>query len=601
MPESPTNENLAGLSADELAQREAQARADLDAILDLPREQVTAEHAAQATQLRDAIRAVRAESESRAAAQDALLAQLDEIRESVTPAADTPAPAGNDGGGEGGGGGAAETPAVADTAAPAETTAPAAMDVTPIGEAIAASLAPLVTALTQAQHYSPATTRPAAENAPKLNPSLADASRHAPRVDAPDTPRSVIVAGAHVPGVEVGSRFESKRDIATAMAARAATLSDAAGTGWENRRALATIRRQFEHTLPGQGSTREQVDRALTAAVARGSDMAALVAAGGWCAPSQRTYDLFNIADVDGLIDLPTIGIERGGIEWPVSPSFADVASSTGLWRWTETQDIAAATGTAQSGTKTCARVPCPTHTSARLDCDGMCVTAGNLMTDAYPEVIENYIDLLGSAHEHKLNSLKIQTLVAGSTSVTYTATGGGLVAPVLGAIEQQAVDYRAKYRMNRTAVLEAILPDWLRAAMRSDLRRRTGISVEAFADAYLMSLLDGLNVRAQWVFDYQIGSYGLSGSGASTPATAWPATVQFLLYAPGTWFVGEGLTLDLGVVRDSTLNATNDYTALWREQCWLMGKRGHESRAVTVPICPNGITGAASWTACTV
>jgi hypothetical protein len=58
-------------------------------------------------------------------------------------------------------------------------------------------------------------------------------------------------------------------------------------------------------------------------------------------------------------------------------------------------------------------------------------------------------------------------------------------------------------------------------------------------------------------------------------------------------------MTLDLGVIRDSTLNATNDYTAAWMEECYLVAKIGHESRVVTVDVCANGTTGAANMAGC--
>jgi hypothetical protein len=55
------------------------------------------------------------------------------------------------------------------------------------------------------------------------------------------------------------------------------------------------------------------------------------------------------------------------------------------------------------------------------------------------------------------------------------------------------------------------------------------------------------------------------------------------MMYAAGTFIHGTGLTLDLGVVRDSVLNAENDFTAAWAEEAHLVAKVGHESRQYTV------------------
>ena len=54
----------------------------------------------------------------------------------------------------------------------------------------------------------------------------------------------------------------------------------------------------------------------------------------------------------------------------------------------------------------------------------------------------------------------------------------------------------------------------------------------------------------------------------------------------------GDGGTIDLGVVRDSVLNATNDYTAAWTEQLYLVAQLGPDARKVTVNYDVNGVTG---------
>jgi hypothetical protein len=111
------------------------------------------------------------------------------------------------------------------------------------------------------------------------------------------------------------------------------------------------------------------------------------------------------------------------------------------------------------------------------------------------------------------------------------------------------------------------------------------------------MSWFDLINVRVQWVGDWQVRGAGQPGN--ATPITAWPTTVQFLMFAAGTFVLGRGLQLNLGIIRDSVLNATNDHTAEWMEECWLVAKIGHESRLGTIAICPDGTTGAADLTAC--
>src|SRR5690606_1060125 len=78
------------------------------------------------------------------------------------------------------------------------------------------------------------------------------------------------------------------------------------------------------------------VEERLTAS----TNAATLVAAGGWCAPSEPLYDLFTVASRDGLLDLPTIGVSRGGVLYPEYMGI-DVTDGA-LWTWCEPTDVAA-------------------------------------------------------------------------------------------------------------------------------------------------------------------------------------------------------------------------------------------------------------------
>jgi hypothetical protein len=430
------------------------------------------------------------------------------------------------------------------------------------------------------------------------NPSLADAQRNAPPTNAPRN-EPVLTASADIPGFAAGSKLEDMEMLVAAMQARARRLPVTARGDEAPRIPIASLIRDHKYHL-GYDSTLAEYNEVMTAA----TNPDILVAAGGWCAPSEISYDFFNIATSDGRIDMPTIGINRGGIRWPISPSFADVVLGGALWSWTETQDIAAVTGTAQSGVKTCGRVPCPTFDEERLQCDGICLTVGNLTEDAYPELIANHTRLVMVSHDHKMNRQYVNAVRALSAGFTVTNgnAGEGVVANVLGALELQATDYRDRYAMPEDALLEVIAPRWLRGPMRSDLRRRTGAPTDTLSasDAMLMSLFDAINVRIQFVNDYQVRTAGFPGVPGTIP-TAWPSTVEFMMYAPGTVVLGQGLRLDLGIIRDSVLNETNDFTAEWMEECWLVFQPGHEVRRLTVNICPDGTTGAHDLTACGV
>jgi hypothetical protein len=100
-------------------------------------------------------------------------------------------------------------------------------------------------------------------------------------------------------------------------------------------------------------------------------------------------------------------------------------------------------------------------------------------------------------------------------------------------------------------------------------------------------------DVRVQFVDDWQVRGAGTSTSlGSATTQSAWPLSVDFLIYSAGTFILGNGMTLDLGMVRDSVLNAENDHTAAFFEEAHLVARVGHESRQYRVQISVNGNTG---------
>ncbi len=375
---------------------------------------------------------------------------------------------------------------------------------------------------------------------------------------------------------------------------------------------IASIRNDFDvvfNDKTPRDVIAEYVDKIR--AQSTGAQFESLVAAGGWCAPSQIRYDFFNIAEQEGMIDLPTFGVERGGIQFPISPSLADTFSpalpwytafsnATVPWLWTEGDDILAVTG---SPTKPCIRVPCSTMDNRRLECYGICLTAGNLADNAWPESTANFLRLLMAAHYHAANARYISTIAGLATAVagcTSTGVGSGVMAPMLDVAELGAIDYRSKFGMGRNSPMEAVYPEWSLGAARADLAKRTGISPNdsfRITDADIAAWFDVRNIRAQFVQDYQVRAAGQPG--AATAITSYPTTVKHLLYAPGTVARGNGMSLDLGVVRDSTLNRTNDFTAAWMEECHLIARFGHEVREYTTSICPSGTTGAANQTSC--
>lgn len=313
-----------------------------------------------------------------------------------------------------------------------------------------------------------------------------------------------------------------------------------------------------------------------------------LVASGGWCAPSEVIYDLLELESRDGIFSLPEVGITRGGITRTLGPDFADIYNAITGFHYTEQEDIDGNYDGEGGGSKPCYKVECPDFEEFRLEVDGLCITAGLLQQRGYPEVIARTLRGALVAHDHRLAGRSLASIEAGSTAVTF-AGDEGTVAPLLSAIELQVEHLRYQSRISRTATIEGVFPFWVRGAIRADLSKRTGLSLFDVSDAQINNWFNQRGVSPQFVYNWQ----DINGIDAQD-MTGWPTEATFLLYPSGTWVRGTSDIITVDTLFDSTQLGTNDYTALFTEEGWLVLPMGHHSRAVTVSLCADGTTASA-------
>jgi hypothetical protein len=258
---------------------------------------------------------------------------------------------------------------------------------------------------------------------------------------------------------------------------------------------------------------------------------------------------------------------------------------------------VASVTG---SPLKPTLRVACPSFSEARLECYGLTMTAGNLTDDSYPEATAHTLRLLLNAWQHAQNARIITQMVALSSAAI---TGIGAAAKpvfqtVMNGLSLATTDYKAKYGMNDDTICEVVAPFWLQELIQADLAWRAGAATTdllSITDAQINQFAADRAFRVQWVNDWQVRGAGQFGN-TTTPVVAWPTTADVLVFAAGTFVKGNGMTLDLGVVRDSTLNKTNDFTAAWSEECHLVARVGNESRRYTLTFAVDGGVGGSVY-----
>ncbi|EMF20410.1 hypothetical protein H114_32744 [Streptomyces gancidicus BKS 13-15] len=429
---------------------------------------------------------------------------------------------------------------------------------------------------------APERTASAALARPALN--LGAVRRAQPKVlPEPPAPTTEITAAVDVPGYTPGAALNFD-DVVRGINSRATALKTAGGGVGQ----VISYRHPYpeDTVVTDSSSAPEGTTVALAASSQARLPQGDLVASGGWCAPSETLYDITGVSCPDMLWDAPEIQLARGGLRY-YKPLSLDVSAMT--WVHTEADDIA-------GNEKPCFRIPCPDPTEVRCDAVGVCLEAGILTQRHFPELISWYLRNAMVAHEIRVRQQLFAQALATATPVTMPQTMGALSA-VFAAVALQAADMIERHSLCETTALEVVFPWWSKNLFLTDLARRNGCCPSEVSASDVQDLFTPLGVRIQW-------ARGLSPAvptdiGASTPAVDWPEQLNFLIYPAGGLVIGRGEEINLGVIHDSTKFITNDFTALFAEECVALVDRSVDTRVVTVPVCPTGETGAQTLIAC--
>ena len=423
-----------------------------------------------------------------------------------------------------------------------------------------------------------------------MTAAASDSQDVTPEVPADRRPTSAtsaipvaITAGADIPGVTAGSDLSNMNDVADAFAKRLHGLRRVNGGDGEQH-----IVASFSTAYPESyqlGSDAEANMSKINEAVSP----QALTASGGYQAPFSTRYEVFGIgSNVRPVRDsLPSFQADRGGIRFIAPPVLSSYGSAVGVW--TTALDTAYASGTSvSSATKDSLVVAAATETTAAADAVTLQLQFGNLATRAYPELIarHNELGLIQHAREAEQNTLT--AISNGSTAVTSTSVLGVAVDFLL-QVGRAASGYRTRHRMDDSAPLRLICPSWVKAAIRADFGlQMPGDGATAVTDGDIEALLRARGINVTW----QIDDTTFGAAQSSGAMNGFSNTFIWYLFAEGTFLFLDGGTLDIGVIRDSTLVGTNDYK-MFVETFEGIAKVGVESIKVTSTISVNGARSA--------
>ena len=465
------------------------------------------------------------------------------------------------------------------------------------------------------------------ETAPTSVPSVSQmAAQPHPTPHTPKVTRDLVRAelsatAAGLLGMKTGDTFTGDNNVGIALIKNAQSFGMKGAPGQSQVIAQYKREREFVVDTSDERETRRILKAARNERRLDGGNLAtayqrsveqsgSLTAAAGWCAPSQNDYDLCrNWGEGVGLLDLPTVTVTRGGINYTQDPNFPEiyanaVAAGGGSNFLTEAQVIA-------DTAKTCSEIPCPDFTNRRLDVMALCIRVSFLQAAGYPEVVEAWEDGLREAHQQEMNRIILADLIA--TAGATTTWLGGVTAPdsfttaLLSAARGARMDMIYRWNLPANATVEMALPLWVLEQIRADLSRRTreNMPLLQVSDAQIAQLFTSTGIRPQFVRGWQDGlitggalAPTFPGGDATAPyLTALPDDVSFLVWPAGSVAVARQDVVTLTNVYDAASLAQNEFTALFAEEGFAPIYPCPGIRQYTVGGCLGGLVGAASIT----
>ena len=342
-----------------------------------------------------------------------------------------------------------------------------------------------------------------------------------------------------------------------------------------------------------------------------------LTAAGGLYGPIADYDDVFEFeANTKRPVKdaLPGFRADQGGIRYYSPTVLMDLEGAASIWT---IEDDVKALDPSNNIEKPSLRVNAGSPVEVVVDAIPLSLTFGNIGNQFYSELAERHIRLGMQLHA-RVAEQHLITRMATMSTWAKTDSKLGFARDLFVAVETAAAGYRNRNRLTEDASLRVIMPAWAKNAIRADLAMQIpGDSTFSIGDAEIVQWFSDRNIQVTFAYDAESTQYFAAqsdtkgagelvsrdsntriesineGAKVAGALSGFPANLTWYIFLDGTFLFLDGGSLDLGVVRDSTLNKTNDYQ-MFLETFEGLAKVGPESVRVSTPV---KITGASSGT----
>jgi len=393
-----------------------------------------------------------------------------------------------------------------------------------------------------------------------------------------------MVASANSPGFPAGAPIRSEDDLAEAFTSAWHTAEAFTGPA-QNVRVLS---------MGGGADAVYGPDRVLGADPFANTRMISaaqqarqgLTASGGNPAPTENRYDIPVVgSEARPVRDsfLTRFGASRGGVR-VITPSRLAAASGAASVH-TDTNDIAGAT-------KSFATVTAGAEQTQLVDAIVKRLQFGEFQDRYLPELVASWVKLAAVAHARLAEETLITSIAAAGTNVSAGDDIRSATRDILSQLDRLVIAVRSRERLGADFPFDVLLPDWVYGLIRVDLSRQDpgggSFNDEALAvqDVTINRFFQIRNLHPVWSPDMQ--EFGEQGVGA---IQGFPDTVVGHVAPAGGHVFLDGGSLNLGIVRDSTLNNTNDlqmFSETFEQHIYHHQVPAYQ---ITMDVVPSGIT----------
>lgn len=428
---------------------------------------------------------------------------------------------------------------------------------------------------------TPARTKP--RSPAELAAARPSANRPKPQKQAD----GFMSATAHSP-VREGSDLMDRKAVADLMADASQRMGHVPSGVSGDRVSMACARKEMNGEMLSNDPTknfgilRDAVESAL---VASAGDPDGLVASGGggYCNIYTPMYDFYRLAERQSPLedDLPTIPAPRAGIQYMQPMDWRSALGAVG------TQTKAQITA---KQIKSFLAMTCPQILTAEVIAVYQIVQFDNLQFKVFTEQAEAFLEDVAVAFDYTKESYYLAQIASKSTSVS-SCVGYGASRSLLWDWVTAGVEYRKRNAMRRDSTLKLYAPDWSLDVVKLDMAmdNQEGQELRGITDAEVIAQLKAHNFDPVFYNDLLATTGQIAAPQAAGQLHAWPKNVKSYIHSPGTFGRLDAGTLDVGLVRDSVLNGTNDVQFFMEE--WLgMAFLGIESIELVSCACPSGV-----------